>query len=135
MNLIEANIDDHWEDIKHGLYSIKRETHESETAKDIYDACKNNTATLWLDKDIKPKDGFLITHVLDKDFSYEKYLLLWVAWYKEQSGAKKFQMQIEQKAKKLGCKSIEFWTNKKEIRDHGITHGYEKITYKCMKEI
>ena len=38
-------------------------------------------------------------------------------------------------AKKLGCKSIEFWTNKKEIRDYGITHGYDKITYKCMKEI
>ena len=46
MNLIQADIDEHWEDIKHGLYSIKEETYESETAKDIYGSCKNNTATL-----------------------------------------------------------------------------------------
>ena len=95
MNLIQADIDEHWEDIKHGLYSIKEETYESETAKDIYGSCKNNTATLWLDKDIQPKDGFLITQILNKNFSNERYLLLWVAWYKEQSGAEKFQPQIE----------------------------------------
>tara|TARA_R100001244_G_scaffold36553_2_gene33489 strand:- start:249 stop:656 length:408 start_codon:yes stop_codon:yes gene_type:complete len=135
MNLIQADIDKHWEDVKHGLYSIKEETYEAENAKDIYDSCKNNTATLWLDKDIQPKDGFLITQVLNKNFSNERYLLLWVAWYKEESGAEKFQKQIEQIAKKFGCKSIEFWTNKKEIRDYGIAHGYNKITYKCMKEI
>ena len=63
MNLIQADINKHWEDVKHGLYSIKEETYEAENAKDIYDSCKNKTATLWLDKDIQPKDGFLITQV------------------------------------------------------------------------
>jgi|TARA_R110001592_G_scaffold360945_1_gene670374 hypothetical protein len=135
MNLIQANIDDHWEDIKHGIYSIKQETYESETAQDIYRACKNNTASLWLDKNIKPKNGFLITQILKRNYSNEKYLLLWVAWYKEQLGADKFQLNIEKIAKDSGCKSIEFWTNKKEIRDHGKFHGYNKITYKCIKEI
>jgi len=135
MNLIKGDIDKYWEDIKHGIYSIKENTFEPETAKDIYNACKNNIASLWLDKDIKPADGFLITQVLTKSFSNEKYLLLWVAWYKEQLGANKFQKEIEEIAKKLNCKSIEFWTNKKEIVNHGIEHGYEKITYKCMKEI
>ena len=135
MTLVQANIDEHWEQIKHGLYSIKQETYESETAHDIYMSCKNNQATLWLDSDIKPKDGFLITQVLQRNFSKEKYLLLWVAWYKEQSGANKFQKNIEQIAKKLGCKSIEFRTNKNEIRDYGKNYGYDKITYKCIKEI
>jgi|TARA_R110000787_G_scaffold5800_2_gene20813 hypothetical protein len=135
MNLVQANIDKHWDDIKHGIYSIKEQTYESETAQDIYRSCKNNTATLWLDKDIQPKDAFLITQILKKNFSNEKYLLLWVAWYKEKYGANKFQLNIEEIAKNSGCKSIEFWTNKKEIRDHGITHGYDKITYKCIKEI
>ena len=27
------------------------------------------------------------------------------------------------------------WTNKKEISDYGKTFGYDKITYKCIKEI
>mgnify|MGYP003126223337 CR=1 FL=1 len=135
MTLVQANIDKHWNEIKHGIYSIKEETYESETARDIYLSCKNNQATLWLDTDIKPKDGFLITQVLQRNFSKEKYLLLWVAWYKEQSGASKFQENLEQIAKNLGCKSIEFWTNKKEIRDYSKNYGYDKITYKCIKEI
>ena len=95
MTLVQANIDKHWNEIKHGIYSIKEETYESETARDIYLSCKNNQATLWLDTDIKPKDGFLITQVLQRNFSKEKYLLLWVAWYREQSGANKFQASIE----------------------------------------
>ena len=66
MNLVQANIDKHWDDIKHGIYSIKEQTHESETAQDIYRSCKNNTATLWLDKDIQPKDAFLITQILKR---------------------------------------------------------------------
>ena len=38
-------------------YAAKaKRTYESETAKDIYGSCKNNTATLWLDKSIQPKD-------------------------------------------------------------------------------
>ena len=135
MNLIQANIDEYWEEIKHGFNSIKKETHEEETAEDIYWSCKNNQAILWLDKDIKPKDGFLITQVLERNFNKEKYLLLWIAWYKEETGAVKFQNNIEHIAKNLGCKSIEFWTNKKEIRDYGKTFGYDKVTYKCIKEI
>ena len=81
------------------------------------------------------KNGFLITQVFDDNFSNEKYLLLWVAWYKEKSGAKQFQEEIEKIAKLFNCKSIQFWTNKKDIRDYGITYGYNKITYKCIKEI
>lgn len=135
MNLIQANIDDHWQDIKKGLHSIKKESYESETVKDIYNACVANKAILWLDKNIKPKNGFLITQVFDDNFSNEKYLLLWVAWYKEKSGAKQFQEEIEKIAKLFNCKSIQFWTNKKDIRDYGITYGYNKITYKCIKEI
>ena len=135
MSLIQANIDDHWDDIKHGIYAIKAETYESETPKDIYLACKNNQAVLWLDSDIEPKDGFLITQVLEKNFSKEKNLLLWVAWYKEDLGANKFQKNLEFIATNANCKTIEFWTNKKEIRDHGKKFGYDKVTYKCIKEI
>ena len=135
MTLVRVNIDEYWEQIKEGLDSIKKETHEEETAEDIYVACKNNTAILWIDENIEPKDGFLITQVLNRNFSNEKYLLLWIAWYKKESGADKFQASIEDLARLLDCRSIEFWTSKKEIRDHGLTHGYDKVTYKCVKEI
>ena len=135
MTLVRVNIDEYWEDIKEGLNTIQKETHEAETPEDVYVACINNEAILWIDKDIEPKDGFLITQVLKRNFSNERYLLLWIAWYREQSGADKFQASIEDLARLLGCQSIEFWTSKKEIRDHGINYGYDKITYKCVKEI
>ena len=135
MTLVRANIDEYWEELQEGLNSIQKETHESETPEDIYVSCANNQAILWFDEEVKPEDGFLITQVLKRDFTDEKYLLLWVAWYREQSGANKFQASIEDLARLLDCQSIEFWTNKKEIRDHGVSHGYDKITYKCVKEI
>lgn len=134
-NLIEANIDEHWEDIKAGLYSIKQESYEPETFKDYYDACKKDHAILWVDKDVKAKNAFLITQVLTRPFSGKKYLLLWVAWYKEDEGAYRAQEDLEVIAKMFNCKSIEFWTSKPEIMNYGINHGYSNITYKCVKEI
>jgi len=135
LNLVQADIDDHWKDIKVGLYQIKQESNEPETFKDYYDACKKGLAILWVDKDVKAKNGFLITQVMKRDFSKEKYLLLWVAWYKEASGAYRVQKDLEEIAKRFNCKSIEFWTSRPDIMNYGKTHGYDKITYKCVKEV
>jgi len=134
-NLIQADIDEHWEDIKVGLYKIKQESHEPETFKDYYDACKKGFAILWVDKDVKAKNAFLITQVLTRPFSDKKYLLLWVAWYKESEGAYRAQEDLEDIARMFNCKSIEFWTSRPEIMNYGKAHGYNNITYKCVKEI
>ncbi len=135
VNLVKVDIRSVWDSIKDSIGFIKGESYEAETLEDIYYACVNNEAAIWVDKNIEPKDGFLITKVQRNEFTSERYLLLWIAWYKEETGADKFQKEIEELAKRLHCTSIEFWTSKKEIRDHGITHGYDKITYKCRKEI
>tara|TARA_R100001510_G_C7631482_1_gene190244 strand:+ start:451 stop:894 length:444 start_codon:yes stop_codon:yes gene_type:complete len=134
-NLVEADIDDHWEDIINGLYQIKQESNEPETFKDYYDACKKGQAILWVDKDVNATNAFLITQLLTRNYSMEKYLLLWVAWYKEESGAYRVQQDLEVIARMFGCKSIEFWTSRPEIMDYGKAHGYDKVTYKCVKEV
>ena len=59
-NLIQADIDEHWKDIKTGLYSIKQESNEPETFKDYYDACKKGLAILWVDKEVKAKKTFVL---------------------------------------------------------------------------
>ena len=130
-----TNIREVWDDIKTGLEFVKGETHEHERLEDIYAACVNGQATLWTADDISPEDGFLITQVKREPFSGQRYLLLWVAWCPDEEGAKRFQQYVEEVAKEADCSYIEFWTSKKEIRDHGIKFGYEQITYKCKKEI
>ena len=134
-NLIQADIDEHWKDIKTGLYSIKQESNEPETFKDYYDACKKGLAILWVDKEVKAKKAFLVAKVLKRHYTSEKYLLLWVAWYSEANGAYRAQGDLEVIAKMFNCKSIEFWTSRSEIMNYGKTHGYNSITYKCVKEI
>ncbi len=135
MNLIQADIRQHWDRIKEGILFIKDETFEAERPEDIYSGCVNGQATLWITESIPSKDAFLITQARRNQFTGENYLLLWVAWYTRESGADQFQEQIEQLAKNLECSYIEFWTSKKEIRDHGFAHGYDQITYKCKKEL
>ena len=117
VNLVKANIKDIWDDIKDGIDFIKGESYEAETPEDIYYACVNGESAIWVDKNIEPKDGFLITQVQRNEFTSERYLLLWVAWYKEETGADKFQKEIEALAKRLHCTSIEFWTSKSVIME------------------
>tara|TARA_B110001454_G_scaffold218590_1_gene247051 strand:- start:1006 stop:1419 length:414 start_codon:yes stop_codon:yes gene_type:complete len=103
-----GNIRQEWHWVKQGIEEIL-ETQKNLTfiAEDVYVACINNTAQLWV-----APEGFVITTGCSDEYSDIRTLLIWLAWarVKGQDCVIKYTPYFSQLAKEAGYALLEVRT-------------------------
>ena len=71
-----GNIRQEWHWVKQGIEEILEEQKDlTFIAEDVYAACLNNTAQLWV-----APEGFVVTTGCSDEYTDDKTLLIWLAW-------------------------------------------------------
>jgi len=134
---IEAvRIQDCWDSISPHIDKILKDLPWRDFRKeDLYLACANGNAAVFVDSDFSPGESFCIARIDENESTGEKVLFLWVARSSAPDTAKRVQETVENIARNSGCSAVEFITGSTEIVDHGKIHGFDKVLHRCRKEV
>ena len=103
-----GNIRQEWYWVKQGIEEILEEQKDlTFIAEDVYAACLNNTAQLWV-----APEGFVITTSCSDEYTDAKTLLIWLAWAraKGKDGVVKYTPYFSKLAKDAGYSMLEVRT-------------------------
>ena len=103
--------------------------------EDLYAACTNGSAAIFIDTDFPLGESFSIARIDENDFTGEKVLFLWIAHSSAEETAGRVNKVVEDIARNSGCTAVEFITGIPEIVEYGKANGFDKILYRCRKEV
>ena len=103
--------------------------------EDLYAACANGVAAIFVDTDFPLGDSFFIARIDENESTGERVLFLWVAFSKAPNTAGRVMQSIEKIAQDSECDAIEFITGSEDVMRHGEEFGFDKVLYRCRKEI
>jgi len=96
----------YWVWVKQGLLKVIEAGSDGWIPEDVYTSIKLNQATLHIASEGEHFTGFVVLTVTE---GYEgKKLFIWAAYHTAGNAVKKYLPELEQMAKKIGAKKIEF---------------------------
>ena len=121
-----ANIREHWDWVKEGIVEAVSDYLvglDGLRIEDIYAACANNQAQLWV-----TKDGFVITTGVTEQYTNERLLLIWVAWARTRGRnlAVAHTPFFEKQAKDAGFSKLQLKTVTSEVGEYVEANGWER---------
>ena len=134
MALKLTDIRDVWDVVKTGLSAVRESSCQPWIAEDIYAACVNKQAFLYMDLAASP-DGFVVMQSQVCPVSRKQTLLMWVAFDPNDGSAGRFASQCESIAKDSGHSAIEFVTSIEPVGLLSEKFGYEKVSSLYRKEL
>ena len=134
MALQPKDIRDVWEVVKTGLCAVHNGSWVPWRPEDIYAACVNKQAVLYMDQASSP-DGFIIVQSQKCPLSRDETLLLWVAFDPSDNSAGRFASQCESIAKNSGHSAVEFVTSIDPVGSLSEKFGYKKVSSLYRKEL
>jgi len=102
------------------------------TAADIYAACKQGMATLWV-----TEDGMVVTTGETDIFTGERTMLIWLAWAWKRglNLVAKHQDFFSQQARELGFKQLEVRSAVPELKEYFLSQGWELDTIVYTRDV
>ena len=103
--------------------------------EDIYAACANGQAAIFVDTDYPLGDSFFIARIDENNSTGERVLFLWIAHSSAPETAGRVHELIEEIARNSGCSAVEFITGNESVLRYGSLHGFDKVMFRCRKEM
>lgn len=131
--LVVADIRREWDWVKIGVEEIcQLNPNLTFRPEDVYAACVNRQAVLW----ISP-DGFVVTTTLIDEFTGEKTLFLWLAWAKSRGTSllTKYQGFLERATREAGYSILETRSPFLGLMSHMKAHGWTLDTVVYTKRV
>jgi len=102
------------------------------TTADIYLACKQGMATLWI-----TEDGMVVTTGETDIFTGHRTMLIWVAWAwkRGMNLVDKHQEFFSQQAKEFGFKKLETRSAVPELKEYLLAQGWELNTIVYTRDV
>jgi hypothetical protein len=125
-----ADIRREWDWVSRGVDFILQEQPQlTFRAEDVYAACVNGDATLFVQKEaLNP--GFAVTYIDHDKYSGESGLLIWIAHLRERglkSGVEIMEF-FDQVARDCGCTYIEARSPIESLGEHFLKNGWDLDT-------
>ena len=134
MALQLTDIRDVWPAVKRGLKIVHESSCQPWIEEDVYAACVNKQAFLYMDLAVSP-EGFVVMQSQVCPVSRKQTLLMWVAFDPNDGSAGRFASQCELIARDTGHSAIEFVTSIESVGLLSEKFGYEKVSSLYRKEL
>ena len=136
MPIQAVRVQDSWDAISPQIDSIMEDLPWKDFRKeDLYASCAGGTAAIFIDTDFPLGESFFIARIDENNSTGEKVLFLWIAHSTAPETAGRVHEVIAEMAANSGCSAVEFITGSKEVMDHGAEHGFDKVLYRCRREV
>lgn len=136
MPIQATRVQDCWDEISPEIDSIMGELPWKDFRKeDLYAACSNGSAAIFVDTDFPLGESFFIARIDENNSTGEKVLFLWIAHSSVDETAGRVTDVLSEIAANSGCSAVEFVTGSKDVMDYGMGHDFEKVMYRCRREI
>lgn len=103
--------------------------------EDIYAACLSGQAVVLVQPDMEPQDAFGVVRMDTCEQTGRKSLFIWIAWCKNEEGAKQVYEDLDEIARNSECESIDFITGSQKLVNYAQNFGYKKVMYEVRKEM
>lgn len=136
MPIQAVRVQDSWDAISPQIDSIMEDLPWKDFRKeDLYASCAGGTAAIFIDTDFPLGESFFIARIDENNSTGEKALFLWIAHSTAPETAGRVHEVIAEIAANSGCSAVEFLTGSKEVMEHGAEHGFDKVMYRCRREV
>lgn len=136
MPIQPVRVQDCWDEISPEIDLIMKDLPWKEFRKeDIYADCAGGNAAIFVDTDFPLGESFFIARIDQNNTNGERILFLWIAHSKVEDTAGRVTDFVADMASNAGCSAVEFVTGSKEVMEHGIAYDFEKVMYRCRKEV
>ena len=132
-NPVEADIDEHISWVAPAINDILEDNPMlTYTAADVYLACKQGAATLWV-----TKDGMVVTTGETDIFTGRRTMLIWVAWAwkRGMNLVAVHQEFFRRQARDLGFVKMEVRSAVPELKDYILSQGWELDTIVYTRDV
>ena len=117
MPIQPVRVQDCWDEISPEIDLIMKDLPWKEFRKeDIYADCAGGNAAIFVDTDFPLGESFFIARI-------------------DQNNTGRVTDFVADMASNAGCSAVEFVTGSKEVMEHGIAYDFEKVMYRCRKEV
>jgi len=103
--------------------------------EDLYAACSSGRAAIFIDTDFPLGESFFIARMDENESTGEKVLFLWIAHSEAPETAGRVHDVVADIAANSGCSAVEFITGSEEVMEHGAAFGFDKVLYRCRREV
>ena len=136
MAIETVRVQDCWDKISPEIDSIMNDLPWKDFRKEeIYAACAGGTAAVFIDTDFPLGESFFVARIDENSSTGERVMLLWIAHSKVNETADRVTHIVSEIAQNSGCSAVEFVTGSKEVMEYGIGHDFEKVMYRCRREV
>jgi hypothetical protein len=113
MSIQAVRVQDSWDFISSHIDKIMSDLPWKDFRKeDLYASCAGGTAAIFIDTDFPLGESFFIAET-----------------------AGRVHEIIADMAANSGCNAVEFITGSPEVMEHGKEHGFDKVMYRCRREV
>ena len=125
-----------WDEIKTGISEVQDSMPWIDwRPEDIYAACINGEAAVFIQDDADPGDSFFISKINTCSRTGERTFFIWIAWSPTKPGAPLVNDWMTKVAIENGCSGIEFITGNEKLVRYANKFGYTKVMYEVRKEL
>jgi hypothetical protein len=136
MSIQAVRVQDSWDAISPHIDKIMSNMPWRDFRKeDLYASCAGGNAAIFVDTDFPLGESFFIARIDENNSTGEKVLFLWIAHSEAHRTAARVYDVMENIASNSGCTAIEFITGNEEVMEHGENHGFDKVMYRCRREV
>ncbi len=136
MSIQAVRVQDSWDAISPHIDKILSDLPWRDFRKeDLYASCAGGSAAIFMDTDFPSGESFFIARIDENNSTGEKILFLWIAYSAAPETAGRVYDIIVDVAANSGCTAIEFITGSEEVMEHGENHGFDKVMYRCRREV
>ena len=136
MPIQAVRVQDSWDAISPQIDSIMEDLPWRDFRKeDLYASCAGGQAAIFVDTDFPLGESFFIARIDENNSTGEKILFLWCAYSTAPETAGRVHEVVANMAANSGCNAVEFITGSKEVMGHGAGHGFDKVLYRCRREV
>ena len=136
MPIQAVRVQDSWDAISPQIDSIMEDLPWRDFRKeDLYASCAGGQAAIFVDTDFPLGESFSIVRIDENNSTGEKILFLWIAYSAAPQTAGRVYDIVRDVAVSSGCSAVEFITGSKEVMEHGAGHGFDKVLYRCRRDI
>jgi len=131
-----VRVQEYWDYIEPRVEQILQDLPWRDFRKeDLYAACANGAAAIFVDTDFPQGESFFIARIDQNENTGERVMFLWIAHSSAPNTAGRVHSVIEEIAAKSECSAVEFVTGSAEVMQHGEEFGFDKVLYRCRKQI
>ena len=123
-----------WPTVREGLVFVKEKTSPPWIPEDVYAACVNQKAFLYMDRE-RTERGFAVVQSQYCEFERISKFLLWIVYDPEYGTANHYVNEWEELAMKTGHGAVEFVTPIDAMGRLTKKHGYRKVSSLYRKDL